>query len=224
MKYKALLLDFDDTLVDSTKVIHYPIYVNCLKLMKPHLTPITYEEWMMITHEPGILPFLQSIYATKEEMDQQYAYWCEHAAKAPALDFFPGVIDLLQDFINAGGKISIISLGQKPMIEKILAEKAPNLKVYYINAFSKDETMRKPAPGPALEAMRIMEVKPEECLMVDDLSPGLEMAKAVGIKQALATWMNPALEKIMIEKGDVIILRTVEEWRKHIFETPSSTC
>jgi phosphoglycolate phosphatase len=40
------------------------------------------------------------------------------------------------------------------------------------------EGKRKPSPWPAMEAMKELEVTPEQTVMLDDLKPGVEMAIA----------------------------------------------
>ena len=37
MKYKCLVLDHDDTVVDSTAEIHFPAFVEYLKIARPGL-------------------------------------------------------------------------------------------------------------------------------------------------------------------------------------------
>lgn len=44
------------------------------------------------------------------------------------------------------------------------------------------EGKRKPHPYALQETMRILNLKPEELLMVDDLKPGYDMAKACGVR------------------------------------------
>ena len=44
MKYKCLVLDHDDTIVNSTATIHYPAFIESLKILRPHLT-LTLEEY-----------------------------------------------------------------------------------------------------------------------------------------------------------------------------------
>jgi len=213
MKYKGLLLDFDDTMVESTESIHYPIYVDCLKKMKPHMTPVSIKEWFWLNHEPGISAFLRQIY-NEEEMVEEYNFWKESVAKYPLPKLYPGILEFAKDFQSQGGKIAILSLGQKPQIEQTCAEHG--LTVDYISGWTDDETKRKPNAYPALEAMREMGVQPEQCLLVDDLSPGLKMAQKVGVKACLATWINPVLLKEV--EDDVTILRSVSDLRRVVFD------
>ena len=59
------------------------------------------------------------------------------------------------------------------------------------------------------ETMRILNLKPEELLMVDDLKPGYDMAKACGVPFACAGWSDnqiPVVREYM-QNTVIIILR-----------------
>ena len=47
--------------------------------------------------------------------------------------------------------------------------------------------------------MRQLELRPEELLMIDDLKPGYDMARACGVDFAAAGWANdiPQIEQFM---------------------------
>lgn len=38
MRYKCMILDHDDTVVNSTATIHYPAFLEALKLLRPGVT------------------------------------------------------------------------------------------------------------------------------------------------------------------------------------------
>ena len=38
MRYRCLILDHDDTVVNSTATIHYPAFLEALKLLRPGVT------------------------------------------------------------------------------------------------------------------------------------------------------------------------------------------
>ena len=44
MRYKCLVLDHDDTVVDSTASIHYPAFLEALKILRPGVQQITLGE------------------------------------------------------------------------------------------------------------------------------------------------------------------------------------
>ena len=43
MRYKCLVLDHDDTLVNSTATIHFPCFCEFLKEVRPHAKAYTLE-------------------------------------------------------------------------------------------------------------------------------------------------------------------------------------
>ena len=51
-----------------------------------------------------------------------------------------------------------------------------------------DPLRRKPAPWPALHALKQLDVEPHEALVLDDLAPGVKMAKAANLAVAAAGW------------------------------------
>ena len=53
LRYRLLLLDHDDTTVDSTASIHYPAHVESVRALRPDLEPCTLREWFEVV---GPLP------------------------------------------------------------------------------------------------------------------------------------------------------------------------
>ena len=70
---------------------------------------------------------------------------------------------------------------------------------------------RKPAPYPVERIREMFNLRPAECLVVDDLKPGLDMAGAAGVDFACAAWAH------RIES----IRRYMRERCKNFFEHPS---
>ena len=55
-KYKCLVLDHDDTVVNSTASIHYPSFIEYLEDFRPHLVGnYTLESFIVKNFDPGIL-------------------------------------------------------------------------------------------------------------------------------------------------------------------------
>ena len=62
MRYKCLVLDHDDTVVDSTASIHYPAFLEALKILRPGVQQITLEEFLRRTLIPGFIEMCQRRY------------------------------------------------------------------------------------------------------------------------------------------------------------------
>ena len=79
-KYKCLVLDHDDTVVDSSASIHYPSFVEYLKIARPHLADkYTLEEYFEKNFTPGILElFTKEIGLSDEELQDEELFWREY--------------------------------------------------------------------------------------------------------------------------------------------------
>ena len=80
---------------------------------------------------------------------------------------------------------------------------------------------RKPAVYPLEQTMKTFGMNPEELLMVDDLKPGYDMAKAAGVPFAAAGWANdiPQIENFMRENCG-LYFKTVQELKAYLFDQP----
>lgn len=68
-----------------------------------------------------------------------------------------------------------------------------------VYGWERPEAERKPHPFPLEDIMRQFSLRPEELLMIDDLKPGYDMAKACGVEFAAVGWANdiPEIESFM---------------------------
>ena len=71
---------------------------------------------------------------------------------------------------------------------------------------------RKPKPWAVFEIMKKFDLSPSEILMIDDLKPGFDMAKAAGVDFAAAGWAYdvPEIEAFMRENSS-LYFKTVQE-------------
>jgi phosphoglycolate phosphatase/pyrophosphatase PpaX len=78
--------------------------------------------------------------------------------------------------------------------------------------------MRKPAPGTILDLMDRYSLNAEDILVVDDLKPGYDMARAAGVDIAAASWAHnvPEIASFM-EKNCEYFCKTPEDLRKILF-------
>jgi beta-phosphoglucomutase-like phosphatase (HAD superfamily) len=191
--YRCILVDHDDTAVDSTAAIHYPAHLDALAQLRPGRTPPTREQWLLWNFH-GIMDYLEGeLGMTPAELDRELEIWRSwtHAHVPP---FFPGFLDLLADYRRAGGKVAVISHSEAPVIEGHYRGAGgasddafvPDL----IFGWVPEAEHRKPSPWPVLEALREFSCAPAQALVVDDLKPGVLMAQAAGVDFAAAGWSH----------------------------------
>lgn len=217
-KYKCLVLDHDDTVVNSSASIHYPSFVEYLKVARPHLADkYTLEEYFEKNFNPGILElFTEEIGLSEAELAEEEQFWREYVKNhIPAA--YPGMAEIIADFKAGGG---IVVVDSHSVSENIIRDyKANNLPMPdYVYGWDIPKEMRKPAPGTILDLMERYSLKAEDILVVDDLKPGYDMARAAGVDIAAAAWAHnvPEIAGFM-EKNCEYFCRTPEDLRKILF-------
>lgn len=189
-QYKCLVLDHDDTVVDSSASIHYPSFVEYLKIARPHLADkYTLEEYFEKNFEPGILElFTDEIGLSDKELEDEELFWREYV-KNHIPNAYSGMREIIADFKAGGG---IVVVDSHSLTDNIIRDyKANGLpEPDHIYGWDIPKEMRKPSPGTILDLMERYDLRPEEILVVDDLKPGYDMARSAGVDIAAAGWAH----------------------------------
>ena len=207
MKYRCLVLDHDDTVVKSTPEIHYPSFVEAMKNLRPNMVPITLEAFVSYCFSPGFLSLCDDLLKlSPDEKAYQYKVWRKYT-KAKIPDFYPGFAELLKAYKAVGGIIVVVSHSESEQIIRdylINCEFAPDL----VFGWELEAHQRKPHPYPLHKIMSVYNLKPYELLVVDDLKPGLDMARSCDVPFAAAGWSHivPKIRDFMKTHSDYYLL------------------
>lgn len=216
MKYRCLILDHDDTVVQSTPHIHYPSFVAALKVLRPNMTPLRLEDFVAYCFNPGFSEMCTDILKfSKEDQAYQYKVWKEHTqTKIP--DFYPGFTELITQYKQQGGIICVVSHSESEQIKRDYMLNC-NLSPDMIFGWELEEHQRKPSPYPIIEIMKSFDLDSNEMLVVDDLKPGLDMAKSCDVAFAGAGWSHiiPEIKEYMQLNSDYYFT-TVEALKEFI--------
>ena len=197
MRYRCLVLDHDDTVVNSTAALHYPAFLQSLAVLRPGMK-LTLEDYFRCNCDPGFAPFCEGTLGfTPADMEWQTKNWLRQiAGRVPPA--FPGIRELLGGFCAQGGELCVISHSVRENILRDYRENglpAPRL----VFGWEQPPEHRKPNRWPLQEVLRQLRLRPEEVLVVDDLKPGLQMARACGVDFACAGWAHqiPGIRSFM---------------------------
>lgn len=186
MRYQCLIFDHDDTTVNSTAKIHYPCFVEYMKTHRPEIS-CTLDEYVSYNFHPGVQKFFSEICGlSEEELIDEQAYWYQYA-KSHTADAFAGIREIMEQHRAQGGIIAVVSHSYAENIMKDYRHNELPLPDV-IFGWEQPPEERKPAPVPVLRIMERYHLKPEEVLVIDDLKPGLDMARAAGVHFAAACW------------------------------------
>jgi len=188
LRFRVLLLDHDDTTVKGTEEVHYPAHVDSLRILRPDLVPVSLEEWFRRNHDPGVSAYLKLLF-TSEQMVQEHEIW-EKAMEQNMPAFYEGIAELLKEYRARGGRVAVVSHSPAHVIQRHYDAHpwAEYIRPDLILGWDQDPAKRKPSPWPALHALEHFGVQPAEVLALDDLSPGVKMAKDAGITAVAAGW------------------------------------
>ncbi len=177
----ALLFDMDGVLIDA-KEWHYEALNKALRLfgydISRHEHLVTYDglptrqKLKMLTVEQGLPAALHEFI---NELKQQYTMNCVLSQCKPTFQHEYALSRLKSD----GYKIAVCSNSIRASLELMIGKSAllPYCELLLSN---EDVTKAKPDPQIYQKAMQQLNVKPNECLIVEDNEKGIEAAKASG--------------------------------------------
>jgi phosphoglycolate phosphatase/pyrophosphatase PpaX len=219
LRFKCIILDHDDTAVDSTASIHYPAHVKVMKILRPGQKPIDINGWFLKNFHPGIIRYLVDELGMNEiEIEKEYQIWREFTTKSIP-HFFPGFLETLKQYRQRGGIVSVVSHSERDIIEKHYRLSDPSNKFIpdIIYGWNDDETKRKPSSWPVKRILNTFHLDPHDALIVDDLKPAVVMSQQTGVPVAAAGWSHtiPKIEGYM-RKHCIAYFTTVEEFREFL--------
>ena len=217
LKFRCLVLDHDDTVVNSTATVHYPCFKEYMEKFQPQVH-LSLEEYFRYNFDPGVIPMFTEICGLSlAEMEHEEAYWKEYV-KHHVPSAYPGIREILEEQRRRGGLITVVS---HSFSENILRDYRENSLPEPDRVFGWEYPgeQRKPSPWPLRKIMEEYALNPADLLVVDDLKPGYDMAQAACVPFAGAGWANdiPEIETFMRKNCDRYF-KTVAELRCFLFE------
>lgn len=188
LKYKCIILDHDDTTVDSTARIHHPAFLQSMSVLRPGVS-MTLEEYFEMNCDPGIVGFYRDVVKlTPEETAWEHDQWLNYAA-AHTPSVYPEMRRLMEEEKEGGGYICVVSHNLEENIRRDYERNhLPMPDLIFGGDYPKEK--QKPFAWPVEQIRGELKLAPEEVLMVDDLIPGFMMAREAGIDFAAACWAH----------------------------------
>lgn len=217
MRFGCLVLDHDDTVVNSTASIHYPCFCAHLENVRPGVH-YSLTDYFRKNFEPGIFSlFTDELGFSEQEMREEFAFWQSYVnGHIPSA--FPGVREVLEEYRARGGVITVVSHSVSEQIRRdYRSNRLPMPELIF--GWELPAEQRKPSPYALEQIMAHFGLPPEQLLMVDDLKPGYDMARSCGVPFAAAGWAYnvPEIETFMRKNSD-FYLKTVEEFASLVLD------
>lgn len=218
LKYPCLVLDHDDTVVQSETTINYPYFCYILDQFRPGAT-ITLEEYLQGCYHPGFAGMCREKFKfTEQELIDEYTGWKEFIrSHIPAP--FPGIERIVRRQKEEGGILCVVSHSSA---ENITRDYNAHFGILPDDIFGWDlpEQQRKPSTYPLEAIMKKYDLQPADLLVIDDLKPAWEMAHNAGVSIGFAGWSKLEIPQITEEMTQLcdFAFSSTEELEKFLFD------
>lgn len=186
MKYKCLVLDHDDTVVQTEKTIGYPYFCYILDQFRPGQT-ISFQDYVHDCHNYGFGPMCRRNWNfTEEELKLEYLGWMDYVLEHIP-EVFPGIDQVIRRQKEEGGLICVVSHSS---VKNITRDYQHHFGILpdAIYGWDYPEHQRKPNPFPLQNIMETYGLSPADLLVVDDMKLAWQMAQPLGVDVAFAVW------------------------------------
>ena len=147
---------------------------------------------------------IQEIYRVKSEYFNEY----------PPADPMPGALELLRKLKDQGLMILIVTgSGQRSLLDR-LNHHFPGIFRSELMVTAFDVKYGKPNPEPYLMGMQKGNLRPEECIVVENAPLGVQAAKAAGIF-TIAVNTGPLPDHVLLNQGANILFHSMTDFNEH---------
>lgn len=186
LKFPCLILDHDDTVVQSEATINYPFFCKILDQFRPGQT-ISLQDYVQGCSDFGFVEMCRRRFCfTDRELEEEYKGWKAYIQDHVPLPF-PGIERIIHRQKQEGGLVCVISMSSQ---ENILRDYRTHFDCEpdCIYGWDLEAEHRKPSPYAVHALMKAYHLRPEDILVIDDMKPAWEMSRAAGVKIGFAGW------------------------------------
>lgn len=218
LKYKCLVLDHDDTVVQSMKTLSYPFFCIELEQFRPgEFMPL--DEYILECHRVGFADMCRERFRfTDAEMKLEHTQWMEYILKnIPAP--YPGIDRIIHRQRELGGLVCVVSHSHADNIKRDYdAHFAAQPDAIY--GWERPPQQRKPNPWPLQDIMAQFDLSPDDILVIDDMKLACTMAAPLGVKVCYAGWSGMGVQVLSDEMNRLCDLSfdTTDELYRYLFE------
>lgn len=218
LKYKCLVLDHDDTVVQTERYLGYPYFRDYLNKIRPG-TELSFSDYVKDCSDAVFSQMCRQRWnMTDEECEQEYKGWSQYY-RSHRHPIFPGIENIIRRQKENGGLVCVVSLSPA---QDILRDYEEHFGIVPDALFDHDmpHHMRKPNTYPLEQIMQQFSLKPEEILVVDDMKLAWMMAHPLNVAVAYAAWSKTEFPELTTQMRSICqySFDSTAELEKFLFE------
>jgi len=200
---RAIIFDMDGVIIDS-EPIHYDANKRIFEELGIPVNNSLYSNYIGVSNQEmwedlkNEYDLQQSVEELVEKQNSQNLELFNEFVKEP----IEGVVELLKNLKENGYKIALASSSPMRLIKEVIC-KFDIEKYFEVVVSSEDVTRGKPKPDIFIYTAGLLNVKPYECLVIEDSKNGVKAAKAAGMK--CIGFKNPNSINQDLSKADVVV-------------------
>lgn len=186
MNVKAVIFDWDGTIVDSVEHIAESLHQAATELGYPARERSAYRDIIGL----GMTEALERLYpgighAEMTSIREGYASYFFRKVTTPQ-NVFDGMADIVADLRSAGRGCSVATGKSRKGLDPAL--RSSGLGAHFEITRCADETRSKPEPRMLEEILHFYRLEPAEAVMIGDTRYDLEMAQRIGMPSIGVEW------------------------------------
>ncbi len=210
-KYPCLVLDHDDTVVQTLKTLSYPFFCYILEKFRPGIQ-LSMEEYVMHCFHLGFVDMCREVFHFSDrELSQEHREWTAYI-NTHIPDAFPGIDRVIDRQLREGGKLFVVSHSESNTIMRDYLHHF-GIQPHGIYGAELPRHQQKPNPYPLQDIMDRWGFAPEDILVVDDMKLACQMAQPLGVDVAFSAWGNMGVEALSREMNTLC---------KYTFDSPEA--
>lgn len=203
MAVRALLLDFDGTMVDTESVD----WRSWEEVFAQHGVEVPRERFLLrigTLNGPDELDELDALLDAPVDREVVQAARRKRERELVAAEpLRPGVGRLLEEAAELGLEVAIVSSSSRDWVQSHLERLAIEHHVAFVHCADGDRDRCKPSPILYLEALAQLGVGTDEAIALEDSTNGIAAAKAAGI--FTVAFPNPVTSGSDLSAADVVV-------------------
>ena len=218
LKYRCLVLDHDDTVVQSEKTLGFPYFSEFLSKIRPNVN-LTLKDYVTGCHEMPFVDLCRSKWQfTDAELQAEWDGWKEYIL-THIPDAYEGMDRIIRRQKENGGLVCVVSLsGAQSITRDYYAHFGMVPDSIY--GWDLPKHQQKPNPYPLQDIMERYHLKPEDLLVVDDMKLGWRMGKDAGVEVAFAAWSKSDFPELSAQMRELCeyTFETCADLEQFLFE------
>lgn len=184
-QYRAVVFDWDGTVMNSTQAIVSSIQGACADMNLPVPDARTAGWVIGLSLETALYHVVPTLTADQLE-EFQHCYRTHYFSQDSQLSLFEGMPELMDELRDQGTLLGVATGKSRAGLDRVLAQ--CGMTDYFDATRCADETFSKPHPAMLLEILDELCLEPHEILMVGDTCHDMQMARSAGVDGLAVTY------------------------------------